>query len=173
MKHKMCIRESGITYPILYDEIDDHDKVSALDKLLHRMTGPEGEIYQSNHCGDHAYWGVPTWGMQCGSDMQPFASAAYASGGMKKEAGRPLSFIARRVCGSYQRGSWPETANEKRFAYFSPSAAVFSQAVIESIFGLKRDMLENKTVIAPCIPEDWPEASLQLPGVKISYTRCV
>lgn len=160
----------GITYPILYDEIDDPDKVSALDHLLHRMTGPEGEIYQSNHFGDHAYWGVPTWGMQCGSDMQPFASAAYASVGMKKEAVRPLSFIARRVCGSYQRGSWPETANEKRFAYFSPSAAVFSQAVIESIFGLKRDMLENKTVIAPCIPEDWPEASLQLPGVKISYT---
>lgn len=160
----------GIIYPILYDAIDDADKVTALDHLQNRMTGPEGEVYQSNHFGDHAYWGVPTWGMQCGSDMQPFATAAYAAVGRKQEAVRPLSFIAKRVCGEYQRGSWPETANEKRFAYFSPSAAVFSQAVIESVFGLKRDMIRNQTTITPCIPENWPTAALKIPGVRLEYT---
>ena len=160
----------GIIYPILYNAIDDADKVSGLDHLRHRLTGPEGEIYQSNHFGDHAYETVPTWGMQCGSDMQPFATAAYAACGMKKEAVEPLTFIARRVCGSYQRGSWPETANEKRFAYFSPSAAVFSQGIIESVFGLKRDRIANVTTITPAIPEDWPNASLRLPKARLSYT---
>jgi len=170
--HGECRLETtyhGISYPIIYNAIDDADKYTALDHLRHRLSGPEGEVYQTNHFGDHAYWGVPTWGMQCGSDMQPFASAAYAVAGMKKEAVEPLAFIARRVCGEYQRGAWPETANEKRFAYFSPSAAVFSQGIIESIFGLKRDKIAGKTVITPSIPENWPEASLLLPEAKISY----
>lgn len=162
----------GIVYPIIYDSIEDADKVTALDHLLHRLSGPEGEIYQSNHFGDHAYYGVPTWGMQCGSNMQPFASAAYASVGMKNEAAKPLAFIAKRVCGEYQRGSWPETANEKRFAYFSPSAAVFSQCIIESVFGLKRDKIANQTVITPAVPDSWPEASLLLPEARLSYTAC-
>lgn len=159
----------GIVYPVIYEQLDDADAVSALDHLLHRMCGPEGEIYQSNHFGDHAYEWVPTWGMQFGSDMQPFATAALVKTGRKNEAIRPLESISRRVCGSYQRGSWPETANEKRFAYFSPSAAVFSQAVIESVFGLARNIPENSTTITPSIPDSWPNASLKLPGVEIEY----
>jgi len=161
----------GIIYPVLYNAINDQDKISALDHLRHRLTGPEGEIYQSNHFGDHLYDGMPTWGMQCGSDMQPFATAAYASVGMKKEAIQPLTFIARRVCGEFQRGSWPETANEKRFAYFSPSAAVFSQGIIESVFGLKRDIPANVTTITPAIPTEWPGASLRLPQAQLTYTN--
>ena len=159
----------GISYPVIYDQIDDIDKVSSLDHLKHRLSGPEGEIYQSNHFGDHGYWGVPTWGMQCGSDMQPFATAAYAKVGMNDDAIKPLEFIAKRVCGDYQRGSWPETANEKRFAYFSPSAAVFSQAVIESIFGLSMDKIQNTTVISPCFPSSWDHAELKVLETSINY----
>lgn len=161
----------GITYPVIYNKIDDADKVSTLDHLIHRLSGPEGEIYQTNHFGDHCYDWVPTWGMQCGSDMQPFATNAYALSGMKNQAVLPLQFIAKRVCGEYQRGAWPETANEKRFAYFSPSAAVFSQGIIESIFGLRRDVIENTTTISPAICDSWPNASLKLPDAEIAYTR--
>ncbi len=161
----------GIAYPVIYGQIDDFDRVSSLDHLKHRLSGPEGEIYQSNHFGDHAYWGVPTWGMQCGSDMQPFASAAYAKVGWNEDAVKPLVFIAKRVCGDYQRGSWPETANEKRFAYFSPSAAVFSQGIIESVFGLSMDKITNTTVIAPCFPSAWDHAALKLPAAEIDYRK--
>lgn len=161
----------GIAYPVIYGQLDAFDSKSALDHLKHRLSGPEGEIYQSNHFGDHAYWDVPTWGMQCGSDMQPFATAAYAAVGDAQAAVRPLEFIAKRVCGPYQRGAWPETANETRFAYFSPSAAVYAQAVIESIFGLSRDAIRNETVLAPCMPEDWPSAGLTLPGLSIRYEK--
>ncbi len=159
----------GIIYPIIYDQIDDTDKITSIDHLRHRLTGPEGEIYQSNHFGDHGYWGVPTWGMQCGSDMQPFATFAYSKIGKAEDAIRPLKFIADRVCGEYQRGSWPETANEKRFAYFSPSAALYVQGIIEAVFGLSVNRITNTTFISPCLPETWNEAVLNIPGVRIEY----
>lgn len=161
----------GIAYPIIYNQLDDVDMVTSIDHLEHRLSGPEGEVYQSNHFGDHAYDFVPTWGMQCGSDMQPFATAAYSELGMADSAIRPLEFIAKRVCGDYQRGSWPETANEKRFAYFSPSAAVFAQGIIESIFGLNMNLLDNKTVISPCMPTDWTNSEINLPDVHLRYMR--
>ncbi|MBO7406700.1 MAG: hypothetical protein J6V14_03635 [Clostridia bacterium] len=160
----------GICYPVIYGYTDSLDNASALDHLRHRMSGPEGEVYQSNHFGDHGYWGVPTWGMQAGSDMQPFAAAAYAAQGMNREAIEPLKFVAKRVCGEFQRGAFPETANEKRLAYFSPSAAVFAQAVIESLFGVKRDMIARTLTLSPCFPADWREAELRLPSLSYKYS---
>lgn len=161
----------GICYPIINNLIDPCDARTSLDHLKHRLSGPEGEIYQSNHFGDHAYDGVPTWGMQCGSDMQPFGTAAYAKAGMNNDAVKPLSFIARRVCGPYQRGSWPETANETRYAYFSPSAGVFSQGVIESIFGLTKDAYQNRMTISPCFPDDWDSAEMKVRGAHMTYQK--
>lgn len=160
----------GICYPIIYGQIDSEDAQSSADHLLHRLTGEEGELYQSNHFGDHAYWGVPTWGMQCGSDMQPFGTAAYALLGRNNEAVLPLKYVAKRVCGDYQRGSFPETANELRYAYFSPSAGVYAQAVIESIFGLKRDKTRGVTEFSPCFPDGWENAEMKLPSAEISYS---
>lgn len=161
----------GICYPIIYGQIDSFEGMSSADHLLHRMSGPEGEVYQSNHFGDHAYRGVPTWGMQAGSDMQPFATAAYAKLGLCDEAIRPLKFVADRVCGSFQRGAFPETANEKRFAYFSPSAGVYAQEMIESVFGITRDRLSGVTTLSPCFPNDWPNAELCLPDLSMTYRR--
>jgi len=161
----------AITYPILYDQFNDYEKISSLDHLKHRMTGPDGEMYQSNHFGEHAYYSNPTWGMQCGSNMQPFASAAYAAVGQNNDAIRPLKFIADIVSGPYQRGSFPETANELQYAYFSPSAAVWSQGIIESIFGLKADRTRGIMTIAPCMPDAWNHASLTIPGIHIDFRR--
>lgn len=161
----------GICYPVIYGYVDRLDAASSLDHLKHRMTGPEGEVYQSNHFGDHGYWGVPTWGMQAGSDMQPFATAAYAAAGRADDAIKPLQFVARRVCGEFQRGAFPETANEKRFAYFSPSAGVFAQELIESVFGLHRDMISKTLTVSPCFPTKWDHASLRLPSVSYEYKK--
>ena len=161
----------GICYPVIYGYTDSLDAASSLDHMKHRMTGPEGEVYQSNHFGDHGYWGVPTWGMQAGSDMQPFAAAAYAKAGMADDAIRPLQFVARRVCGEFQRGAFPETANEKRFAYFSPSAGVFAQELTESVFGLCRDMISKTLTISPCFPSGWDHAKLCLPSVSYEYKK--
>ncbi len=161
----------GICYPILFDMVDSVDAQSSMDHLTHRMTGKEGEVYQSNHFGDHRPDWVPTWGMQAGSDMQPFATAAYAKLGRHEEAFRPLKFVADRVCGEYQRGSFPETANETRFAYFSPSAGVYAQSIVEDIFGVKRDCLNNRTEISPCFPDSWQTAELCLPQLKFRYEK--
>ncbi len=161
----------GICYPVIYGYTDSLDAASSLDHMKRRMSGPEGEVYQSNHFGDHGYWGVPTWGMQAGSDMQPFAAAAYSKVGMADDAIKPLRFVARRVCGEYQRGAFPETANEKRFAYFSPSAGVFAQELIESVFGLYRDMISETLTVSPCFPPDWDHAELRLPTASYEYKK--
>lgn len=161
----------GICYPILFGQVDSFDAQSALDHLQHRMTGPEGEVFQSNHFGDHAYEAVPTWGMQAGSNMQPFATAAYARVGKPEQAIRPLQFVADRVCGPYQRGSFPETANEKRFGYFSPSAGVYAQGIIESIFGLARDRLSGTLTLSPCFPKGWDHAEICLPTLTMQYRK--
>ena len=158
-------------YPLIYGLLDSVDARSAADHLLHRLTGPEGEIYQSNHFADHDYWGWPTWGMQAGSDMQPFATLAYAAAGLNDAAIRPLEFVASRVCSSYNRGSWPETANEARFAYFSPSAGVFAQAMIEGIFGLHPDAVGGRLLVTPSFPSDWDHAALKVPGYAVEYRR--
>ena len=159
----------GICYPVIFGQVDSFDAQSSLDHLLHRMTGHEGEVFQSNHFGDHAYNAVPTWGMQAGSNMQPFASAAYAKIGKPEQAIRPLRFVARRVCGPYQRGSFPETANEKRFGYFSPSAGVYAQGIIESIFGLDRNRADGTLTLSPCFPKSWDHSEICLPTLNMQY----
>ncbi len=161
----------GIVYPVIYGQLSDADAVSSMDHLKHRMTGKSGEMYQSNHFGEHAYWGLPTWGMQCGSNMQPFATAAYARLGMNNDAIRPMKFIADIVAGPYQRGSFPETANEFQHAYFYPSAAVYGEQIIESIFGAKLNMLKNVMHFSPCFPDDWNSAELKLPSLEMRFER--
>ncbi|MBP5255540.1 MAG: hypothetical protein J6Z80_00645, partial [Clostridia bacterium] len=90
---------------------------------------------------------------------------------MNNDAVRPLKFIADIVAGPYQRGSFPETANEFQHAYFSPSAAVFGEQVIESVFGIKRNRLENVMFFSPCLPDDWNEAEIKLPSVEYRFER--
>jgi len=157
--------------PVLYDQFNDYEKVCSLDHLLHRMSGAAGEMYVSNHFGEHAFYGNPTWGMQCGSAMQPFAAMAYAAIGKNNDAIRPLQFIADIVTGPYQRGSFPESANEPAYSYYSPSAAMWSQGIIEAIFGLKADRTRGTMTIAPCLPDDWDHASLTIPGIRIAFCR--
>lgn len=161
----------GICYPILYNQLPAEDQITSIDHLLHRLSGEEGEMYQSNHFADHAYWGVPTWGMQCGSDMQPVATRAYAKLGLNNDAVKPLTFIAKRVCGPYQRGSFPETANEHRFAYFAPSVGAFSEGIIAGVFGVDVNKLTGVLTISPCFPDDWETARLQITDCYIAYQK--
>lgn len=103
--------------------------------------------------------------------MQPIASLTYAKLGLGNEAVKPLAFIAKRVCGPYQRGSFPETANEQRFAYFSPSAALFSEGVIAGIFGVDINRLRGTFTLSPCFPEDWERAELRISHCQITYHK--
>jgi len=159
----------GLCYPVLYGYLTPEEAAHFMDHLTHRLVGEDGEIYQSHHFGDHAYWGVPTWGMQCGSNMQPFATRALCMTGRFDDAIKPMQFIAQRVCGPYQRGSFPETANEKRLAYFSPSAAVFGEGIVEGVFGLKKD--HDTLCVAPGFPSHWDHASIKLPHAAMEYCK--
>ena len=160
----------SVCYPILYNMLSDREKVSSIDHLLHRLSGPSGEMYISNLFGGHCYYAVSTWGMQCGGNMQYFAAASYARLGMNNQAVRPLKFIAD-IVSSRHRGAFPETANDADKAYFSPAACMYSQGIIEGIFGLDRNVPANKTTVSPCFPDNWEHAEIKLPGVNIKYCR--
>ncbi len=48
---------------------------------------------------------------------------------------------------------------------------MYSQGVIEGIFGLDRDAAADKTVISPCFPDSWDSAEIKIPGAHIKYRR--
>lgn len=160
----------SICYPINYGMMEDEAMVSSIDHLINRLSGPDGEVFISNHFGGHAHNGVATWGMQCGANNQPVATLAYSKLGMGNQAILPLKFIADIVC-HRQAGSFPETAREGFKSYFTPAACMFSLGVIEGIFGLDRNMLTNTTRIAPCFPDPWDHAKIRIKGIEISYAK--
>lgn len=160
----------SICYPIIYDMLKDSDMVSSIDHLLNRMTGPDGEMYISNHFGGHSYHNVATWGMQCGANMQPFAALACSRLGMGDQAVRPLKFIADIVCDKHN-GCFPEMSNEPFKSYFTPAACMYSVGIIEGIFGLERDIPFNSTKISPCFPSDWRHAEICVHGAGLKYER--
>jgi len=53
----------------------------------------------------------------------------------------------------------------------SPPAGLFIQSVTEALFGLWLDKPDGSLTIAPSIPDDWPEAKLQLPDFEASYAH--
>ena len=67
--HGILLIQFCTTSYLYLDQLTSIDHLKLIDCL-----GKRGEVYQSNHFADHDYWGCPTWGMQCGSDMQPVAA---------------------------------------------------------------------------------------------------
>lgn len=161
----------ALCYPIINGQFTDRQAWSSVDHLLNRLTGPQGEMYLCNHFGGHCYHGGATWGMQCGANMQYFASRACAGVGRAEDALRPLQFVADLVCGPVHKGGFPETANETLKGYFTPAAATFAKGVIESIFGLSKNAMERTFTLSPCFPKSWQHAELRLPEVHIEYKK--
>lgn len=160
----------ALCYPVLYNQISDYEAVSSVDHMQRRLTGPKGEVYQSNHFGGHAEYGVATWGMQAGANNQMVPAMTLARLGKRDEAIRPLRFVADVTCNRH-RGAFPETNAEAFKSYFSPAACVYAQGIIEGIFGLDRDMIQNTTTIAPCLPSAWDRAAITLPGINLQFTQ--
>lgn len=158
-------------YPVLRDIIAPAEAWPGMRHLRDRLTGPAGEVFVTNHFGNHAVETVATWGMQAGVAQQPWAAWGLARMGLREEAYRPLAAAASWVMSDFHRGVWPEVAHEPRMGYFSPPAALYIQACIEALFGLEVDRPNGRVHVAPCFPSAWPRASISLPGFDVRYTR--
>lgn len=159
----------SLAYPVQFGLLDPFESYTCTRHLLDRLTGPNGETYCSNAFPDHLRETWPTWGMQAGAAQQPWAAWAYAAAGRRNAAVRPLQAVAAWVTNDYLRGAWPEVALEPRHGYFSPPAALYIQAMIEAVFGLRPDVPERVLNLRPCMPDDWTRARLKLPGYLAEY----
>jgi len=175
-----CIRPDGqyhcLVLPVVYGFLDRFDSWTTIRHLRDRLTGPMGEIYYSNNFPTHlggvksAPFG-PTWGMQAGAYMQPWAAWALNRVGLRNQAYRPLRVAAKWATMYPHLDAWPESSTELTPAYFSNTAANYAQAVIETLFGLQLNLPEQTLHIQPAFPDHWPSARLSLPTVRAEYTR--
>jgi len=157
--------------PVIWDVADQFDSWTSMRHLRDRLMGKLGEVYLSNNFPDHLLDIWATWGMQAGAAQQPWGAWGLSAAGLNNETYRPLKAVSQWVMSDLQRGAWPEVASENRMGYFSPPAGLFVQSVTEALFGLWLDKPDGSLTIAPSIPDDWPEAKLQLPDFEASYAH--
>ena len=155
-------------YPGLWGVADPLEAWAGLRHVRDRLTGPDGRVYCSNNFPNHV---IATVGTQGGAAQQPWAAWGFAAAGLRNEIWRPLNAVATWVTNPDHRGAWPEIADEPRPAYFSPPVGLFVAATVEALFGLQVDAPAGVLHISPGFPDDWPEASLDLPEFTAAYRR--
>lgn len=155
-------------YPVIWGVLDPLDSWTSIRHLRDRMTGKDGETYCSNEFPEHI---GGTWGMQTGEAQQPWAAWGLAAVGLRNEAYRPLLAAAKWAMNPDHRGAWPEIATEPTPAYFSAPAGLFIQSTVEALFGLKVHKPEGYLEVAPCFPDKWPSAKLDLPDYHAAYSK--
>lgn len=154
-----------LIWPVLFDLHTPEDSYTSLRHLEDTLTGKDGEIAASNNFPSHV---VSTVGCQAGGQQQPWGTLGWAKLGHGERAIRSLEWIAGIVANAPNYGSWPEISVEVLPAWFTPPAGVFVMGVVEGVFGLRVDKPAGTLTIAPCVPESWEKASLQLPEYAIS-----
>jgi hypothetical protein len=155
-------------YPVIWGILDPLDSWTSIRHLRDRMTGKDGETFCSNDFPEHI---GGTWGMQTGEAQQPWAAWGLAAVGLRNEVYRPLAAAARWAMNPDHRGAWPEIATEPIPAYFAAPAGLFIQSTVEALFGLRVHKPEGYLEIAPCFPDKWPSAKLDLPDYHAAYTK--
>ncbi|MCD9026410.1 hypothetical protein [Cohnella silvisoli] len=156
-------------YPAIHDMAKDRlDAWTGIRHLRDRLTGPNGELFASNHFPTHA---TLTLGCQAAVAQQPWGAMGLAAAGLRNEAYKPLKLMADWVTGDPLKGAWPENTDEHVTSYFSPPAAMYIQAIAESLFGLQVDKAASILHISPSFPDHWPGAELRLPEYKVTYRK--
>jgi len=158
----------SLLYPVIWHIADPLDSYAMLRQVRDRLTGKDGEVFCSDNFTTHA---VTTTGVQAGIAQQPWAAWALATAGRRNEVVRPLQAAANWVMDDNHRGAWPEISFEPSPAYFSPPIGLWVAATVEALFGLKVDKPAGRLRVAPCFPDDWPTASLNLPDYQAEFTR--
>ena len=101
---------------------------------------------------------------------------AYFKMGMKEQGKKILDGIAD----CYFTGKNPGTAPHIQTARgtsdygeldFTDVSSTYLRLVVEGLFGIRIDHLENVVHIAPGFPEDWEHASLDLKDIALHYSR--
>ena len=73
--------------------------------------------------------------------------------------------------GNFQQISTYDAARGEAYRDFADPIAMTARSMIEGLFGILPDLLENEIVIKPGFPASWNHASLQTPDVHFRFKR--
>ncbi len=73
--------------------------------------------------------------------------------------------------GNFGQLSYYDAFRGELYRDFADPVGVAARAVIEGLFGIRPDMVDNTLVICPGWPLEWDHASLETPDVKLHFCR--
>ncbi len=158
------------------DMIDDYRAYRTLRYTEHHLRNIVTPGTQGRLCYSSAW--LPKQYSNCGIFPAENAHLAlmYFKLGLKEEGKKLLDGIAD----CYYTGKNPGLAAHIQSAMcasdfgdidFSDVAGTYLRLVVEGLFGIRIDHLENVVHIAPGFPADWEHASLSLKDIALQYTR--
>ncbi len=73
--------------------------------------------------------------------------------------------------GGFEQLSFYDAIRGELYRDFADPVGVAARTLVEGLFGITPKALDNKLKIAPGFPEDWEEASLEIPNVSLSFNQ--
>jgi hypothetical protein len=151
------------------------ERLSALKRVpVHGEGVPEGNWFMLS-CSD---WLPYMWSLNLlvlAENMH--AALALWQAGMSEEAfelfkGSIIDSMFQGLCpGNFHMSSELDVHRQESQRDFGDPIGISSRALVEGLFGLKPDLLNNILTIQPGFPGDWDHASLHHPDVDIVWRR--
>ena len=73
--------------------------------------------------------------------------------------------------GNFQQLSFYDAIRGELYRDFADGIGISARALVEGLFGIKPDALNNTLTIQPGWPQQWDHASLTIPDIKIDFKR--
>ncbi|MVN92019.1 DUF4450 domain-containing protein [Mucilaginibacter sp. HME9299] len=73
--------------------------------------------------------------------------------------------------GNFQQLSFYDAIRGELYRDFGDPVGISARTLVEGLFGIKPDMLNNRLTIKPGLPADWAYASLKVPDISIDFKR--
>lgn len=73
--------------------------------------------------------------------------------------------------GSFQQLSYYDTIRGELYRDFADPIGMAARSLVEGLFGIQPNAIENTLFIKPGFPKDWNHASLEIPDISIQYTK--
>ena len=157
----------------MFDAIEMHRILCYAEDHIPSTTFPDrkGKFYYS------ADW-KPKKYSTCGifpAENAALALAWYRNG----ESGKGFE-ILKGIIEAYERSNYPGALSHVMSALgapdggdidFSDVSGCVMRLLCEGLWGIDLRLLENQIRIAPHLPEDWKNATISLPGLRLEYVR--
>ena len=73
--------------------------------------------------------------------------------------------------GNFQQLSFYDAIRGELYRDFADPVGISARTLVEGLFGIKPDMLNNRLTIKPGLPAEWAYASLKVPDMSIDFKR--